>query len=164
MIIGIDPGLSGAVALYSPARSMQIMDIPTFEITVNGHKRRQVDLHQCYAMLVKLTNVADLIVIEEPHAMPKQGVTSAFSFGHVCGMLQAFVVTTGVPMVLVRPNIWKHFCKVPADKDATRKRASQMFPSFAHNWPLKKHDGRAEAALIAWYGACLARPTEVARG
>lgn len=158
MIIGIDPGLHGAIALYDPARSMQVLDIPTYEIKVNGSKRHQVDLHQCFSLLTKFTNVADLVVIEEPHAMPKQGVTSAFSFGYVCGMLQAFVVSTGVPMVLVRPNIWKSFCKVPADKDATRKKASQLFPQYAYHWPLKKDDGRAEAALIAWYGACLERP------
>jgi crossover junction endodeoxyribonuclease RuvC len=137
---------------------MQIMDIPTYEITVNGRKRTQVDLHQCFSLITKYTNVADFAVIEEPHAMPKQGVTSAFSFGHVCGMLQAFVVSTGIPMVLVRPNIWKKFCVVPADKDATRKRASQLFPQHAHYWPRKQDDGRAEAALIAWYGACLERP------
>lgn len=158
MIIGIDPGAHGAICLYDPARTMQIVDIPTFTIKVNGKNRSQVDLHQCFALITKYTNVADFAVIEEPHSMPKQGVASAFSFGHVCGMLQAFLVSTGIPMVLVRPNIWKAFCKVKADKDETRKAASQLFPQYAHYWPRKQDDGRAEAALIAWYGACLERP------
>jgi crossover junction endodeoxyribonuclease RuvC len=158
MIIGIDPGAHGAIALYDPARSMQIVDIPTFQIKVNGRMRTQVDLDQCFALITHYTNLADFVVIEKPHAMPKQGVVSAFSFGHVCGMLEAFVVTTGLHRVMVEPAVWKKFCKVPADKDATRKAASQLFPQHAHYWPRKQDDGRAEAALLAWYGACLERP------
>jgi hypothetical protein len=41
----------------------------------------------------------------------------------------------------------------PAGKDGARARASQLIPSAAHHWPLKKHDGRAEAALLAFYAS-----------
>jgi hypothetical protein len=41
---------------------------------------------------------------------------------------------------------------VPAAKDGARARASQLLPGAADQWPLVKHDGRAEAALIALWG------------
>jgi hypothetical protein len=55
-------------------------------------------------------------------------------------------------MTLVPPRRWKSALQVPASKDAARFRASQLLPQAAHLWPLKKHDGRAEAALLAVFG------------
>jgi crossover junction endodeoxyribonuclease RuvC len=53
---------------------------------------------------------------------------------------------------MVRPNIWKKAIGCPKDKDMARMLASRLLPQHSDNWPLKKHDGRAEAALIALYG------------
>ena len=53
----------------------------------------------------------------------------------------------------VAPQKWKRALAVPADKDGARARASVLLPKHSGHWPLKKHDGRAEAALIALYGA-----------
>jgi hypothetical protein len=39
-----------------------------------------------------------------------------------------------------------------AGGNGARARATQLLPAAAHRWPLVKHDGRAEAALIAYYG------------
>jgi crossover junction endodeoxyribonuclease RuvC len=58
----------------------------------------------------------------------------------------------GVPMSFVAPATWKRALQVPAAKDGARARASQLLPAAAGHWPLVKHDGRAEAALIALYG------------
>ena len=51
------------------------------------------------------------------------------------------------------PRRWKRALHVPKAKDAARARASQLLPEAAHQWRLRKHDGRAEAALLALYGA-----------
>jgi hypothetical protein len=65
-----------------------------------------------------------------------------------------------VPITIVHPRTWKRALGVPREKDGARARASQLLPAHAHLWPLKKHDGRAEAALIATYGVQTLRAIE----
>ena len=85
--------------------------------------------------------------------MPAQGVTSSFSFGVVFGAIQQAVACNFYkPALLVTPQRWKGHFGLDSNKDASRARASELLPAHAHLWPLKKHDGRAEAALLALYG------------
>lgn len=152
MILAIDPGLHGAMALYDPFKqSVTTYDMPTFQIAVGRAVKTQVDLRRLQTMFNTFELLATNVILEEPHAMPKQGVTSAFTFGHVCGVLQMASTALGIPLTLVRPSVWKGYLKLTADKDECRKRASQLFPAAAHQWALKKQDGRAEAALLAYY-------------
>jgi crossover junction endodeoxyribonuclease RuvC len=153
-IAGIDPGLSGAIALYREDE-LTIYDMPTHEITTNGKKRRRLDLYA-------LAHWFDLngfsiwqAVIEDVHAMPGQGVSSSFKFGFVAGAVQAMVAAHFVAVKLVSPRVWKSALKLTADKDASRLRASQIFPKHSHLWARAKDDGRAEAALLAYYGSTL---------
>lgn len=152
LFIGVDPGLHGAIALYNPdaACPLQIKDVPTHELTVNGKKRLQIDKHK---LSLLLRYPAARAFIEDVHSMPKQGVASSFKFGFVAGCIQQAVVDAGFELVLVPPQVWKRRFNLTSDKDASRARASELLPAHAHLWPLKKHDGRAEAALLALYGA-----------
>lgn len=152
LFIGIDPGLHGAIACYEPDRELlHTTDIPTHELTVNGKQRLQIDKHQL-ARILCIDRPARAFV-EDVHSMPEQGVASSFSFGFVAGCIQQAVVDAGFELVLVQPQVWKRRFNVKADKDAARARASELLPAHAHLWPLKKHHNRAEAALIALYGA-----------
>jgi len=165
IFIGIDPGLHGAIAAISTAADFRlgdaisparlwVEDIPTHEITVNGKKRQQLDKHRLRDLLRGIGGGVECrAFIEDVHSMPKQGVASSFKFGFVAGATQQAVVDAGFEMTLVPPQVWKRRFGLTADKDAARARASAVFPGSAHRWPLKKHDGRAEAALIALYGA-----------
>ena len=148
-ICGIDPGLSGAIAFYNKALDvMEVFDMPIHTIKDKKH----IDLY-ALARIIEVRNPMILkAIIEEPHSMPKQGVASSFKFGHVCGVAQMAIAAYFIPMDLVRPNVWKKRMGLTSDKDACRQRASQIWPQFAHHWPLKKHDGRAEAALLCLYG------------
>lgn len=162
-IVGIDPGLSGAVALYATdalragaeyrLQTLKIIDMPAHEIKVNGKKRRQLDLYQL-ARWFDL-HAADMrhAYIESVHSMPKQGVSSSFAFGFAAGAVQAMVAASFVPMTLVSPRVWKAAMHLNADKDASRRLASQRLPAFSHLWACAKDDGRAEAALLALYGS-----------
>jgi crossover junction endodeoxyribonuclease RuvC len=76
-----------------------------------------------------------------------------FKFGQVCGAMQAFAVAHFIKIKLVNPAHWKRVMGVTADKDSSRQRASQLFPRYAQLWSRRKNDGRAEAALIAIFGA-----------
>jgi crossover junction endodeoxyribonuclease RuvC len=148
-ICGIDPGLSGAIAFYCPeADLLEVHDMPVHDVKGKKH----IDLYQLGMLFDSMRNVTSKAIIEDPNAMPKQGVTSSFRFGFACGVAQGVVAANIIPMDLVKPRVWKNRMNVPADKDGARQKASQRLPKHAKLWPLKKHDGRAEAALLCLYG------------
>ena len=153
--IGIDPGLSGAIAMYHPADDwLLVVDMPIHEVRAAGKTARTLDT-ALLADMLSARGDAKLAVIEAVHSMPKQGVASSFKFGFVAGAIQQAVACNKIPVHLVTPGQWKRHFNLSSDKDLSRKRASELLPKHARHWPLKKHDGRAEAALLALYGSKL---------
>lgn len=144
IVAGIDPGLKGAVAIYNGVR-LHVFDMPTLTV-----KRQEVDA----GLLARYLSdqPIDHAWIEQVGSMPGNSAHAMFAFGEGFGIVKGVLAALAVPLSSVRPAKWKNALAVPADKDAARGRASQLFPAFADKWPLKKHDGRAEAALIALYG------------
>jgi crossover junction endodeoxyribonuclease RuvC len=155
MILGIDPGLSGALAFYDPeAGTLSIYDMPTFTISVNKKQRRILDEDELARIIGIYQINHDLrAVVESVHSMPEQGVASSFKFGVCFGAIRGALAALQVPRQYVEPAVWKRHFKLTSDKDAARRRASELLPAHAGLWPLKKHDGRAESALLAYYGA-----------
>lgn len=147
-ILGIDPGMGGALAFYDGSE-MIVHDMPTYEITKGKSKRRKLDV---YNLIQILKNDFDHALIEQVWAQPGNGAAAAFTFGWGCGAIDALVQNSQVPYSYITPAHWKKETHTPKDKDGARMRASQLMPKFAHNWDRKKDDGRAEAALIAYYG------------
>jgi crossover junction endodeoxyribonuclease RuvC len=151
--LGIDPGLDGALAWYWPETGdLVLQDIPTLSIHVGKSKKRVLNLTELARSVADARRVPTQAFIEDVHSMPKQGITSAFSFGFMAGALRQALVCNLVPYQLVQPAAWKRHFSLTQDKDMSRLRASELLPKHAHLWPLKKHDGRAEAALLALYG------------
>ena len=153
-IVGCDPGNKGALAFLDPENArMRIIDMPTFEFETT-RKRVKVDPYTIVTEMARqpLAN----FYLEEVNASPQMGVVSAFSFGEGKGILLGAAAAMGLPTTQVKPTQWKKQMRVPADKRAAVQRASQLFPAVS---PLFKgprggvYDGRAEAALIALYGA-----------
>lgn len=152
IVAGIDPGLSGAVALLDAETGsiIDVFDMPTLALTRGGKNKREMDPH-ALAGAIGRDRIGHAFV-ELVNAMPGQGVSSVFAFGKGYGVVIGVLATLGVPMSFIAPAAWKRALQVPAAKDGARARASQLLPAAAHHWPLAKHDGRAEAALIAYYG------------
>lgn len=153
LFVGIDPGLSGALAFRSD-EEMDVLSMPTLTITKTKGVRRVLDLTALANIIDdKTKNAARVSVfIERVSAMPKQGVASMFSFGESYGAIKGIVAANFLPMTLVTPVTWKAKLKVSRNKDDARYRASQLMPRFAHLWARRSDDGMAEAALIAFYG------------
>lgn len=150
IVCGIDPGLNGAFAfLDTTDNTLCVVDMPTFPH--NG--KRHVDPAGVAAILHK--HMPDHVFVEQVHSSPQMGVTSSFSFGRssgiVLGALAAF--RTDVNTAEVQPQIWKKALGATSDKKQTVARATQLMPACAPAWKLVKHTDRAEAALIALYGA-----------
>lgn len=145
LVIGIDPGVSGAIALVSPKGTVLVHDMPVMKL---GKSSRVNAAHLSSLLSAARDGHA---VIEHVAAMPKQGVVSVFSFGHAAGVVEGVLPALGISYELVRPAVWKrHFKLIGADKEASRAKAIQLYP----NAPLdrKKDAGRAEAILLARYG------------
>lgn len=151
-ILGVDPGLSGCMAmLYNGA--VNVFDIPTTTRTVNKKEKRQIDPYQLSAWLEIQRPLIKFAVVERVGTMPGQGVTSAFNFGFTTGCIHGIIAACGIEIRTVPPQVWKRkYGLLGQNKDASRGEASRRFPQFTHLWQLKKHDGRAEAALLALYG------------
>jgi len=152
--LGIDPGLSGALALYIPATdTLHVGDVPIHEIKRGKQTKREVDVHRLVAIFRDCAVHRPIVWIEQVGTMPGEGPVGAFTFGRTVGILTGVAIAMDLVLERVTPQVWKRGLNVLADKDAARARASALLPRHAHCWPLKKHDGRAEAALIALYGA-----------
>ena len=149
-IIGIDPGLSGAIAVLEDNKVLNIFDIPVMS---EGKKnKRQLNS----ALLVSLLkqniskNEEIAVVVEQVNAMPGQGVTSMFNFGQSFGILKGICSAMQLPMYFIRPAKWKkYFSLINSEKDASRTKAIEMFPSFSSQLSKKKDSNKADAILIA---------------
>ena len=148
--LGIDPGLSGAIAYIDPCGA-KISDIPTLEMKKGKTTRRIVDVHALHGLICDLPGQVVLCALEQAWPRPGNGAVSSFKSGVGYGCLLGLLACCGIPYREVAPKAWKAAMKVPADKDGARLVASQLLPGLSDQWPLKKHDGRAEAALLALY-------------
>lgn len=147
-VIGVDPGLSGAIAYYDGVRVVTF-DMPTFEVVQRNKKRREIDAVQMSTIIA--TYHPQHLILEQVSAMPGQGVTSMFNFGRAYGAVEGVVGALRIPMTRVTPQRWKSALRLNADKGESRRRATQLFPDDAAQWARVKDDGRAEAALLAYY-------------
>ena len=152
IIAGIDPGLSGAIALLDAESGgvIDCVDMPTHQLLRGGKAKRELDAHALAGMIGR--DRIGHCFIEAVSSMPGQGVSSVFSFGKSFGIVLGILAAQQIAFTLVSPVTWKKALGVPAAKDGARARASQLLPAASHHWPLIKHDGRAEAALIAYWG------------
>jgi hypothetical protein len=148
---GIDPGLTGAVAVLDATGALVALhDTPTLTLRVARGTRHTYDVPGMVALLGPYAGAGLHVLIEESQAMPGQGVRSTFSTGYGYGLWLGILAALQVPYTPVRPAVWKKACGLGKDKEQARLRAQQLFPGadLRH----KKHHGRSEALLLAWWG------------
>jgi crossover junction endodeoxyribonuclease RuvC len=152
-VIGIDPGISGAIAAYDGS-VLHVEDVPTMAIKKAKGKGEKniINLTELCDLFNFMFAGADHAYIERVGAMPGQGVTSMFNFGDAFGSLKTGVAMMYVPMTLISPVEWKAHMGLNSDGEKSRLRALQLFPRYAHFFQRKMDHNRAEAALLAWYG------------
>ncbi len=152
LIIGIDPGISGAICFFKNGEVIQVIDMPTM---AEGKKnKRQVNGRQIFneisKMINKYSNKEISVVVEQVSAMPGQGVTSMFNFGQSYGVIKGICAAMQLPIFFVRPAKWKkHFNLINSQKDASRAKAIDMFPNISSLLSKKKDANKADAILIA---------------
>lgn len=152
MILAIDPGAKGALAFFRPEEgTLELIDTPTVEIK-RGQKTKTEISPQMLAALIRARK-PDIAIIEIVGAMPGQGVSSMFQFGRGVGMLEGCLAALEIPVTYISPAGWQKAVGARSGKDGNRQRAAEIFPAYAHMFSRVKDDGRADAALMAWWGA-----------
>jgi len=156
-VLGVDPGLAGAIALWWPSTDdlnqpddLRVYPIPTLTTLRNKKKKREIDI-------LRLVQLFDMLggpdighaYIELVGAMPGQGVSSMFQFGRGVGILEGVICSSFIPLTRCPPVSWRKAAAVRGGKQGSILRAVEMFPKFA---PLFTYTGFSDAALIAWWG------------
>ena len=164
MIVGIDPGLSGAVAaIHLPEQGVRcdvaVWDIPTKQKKEGRQRmvvRRMVDAVELVTIFEQIEakvgrHETTTVVMEQVTSGSGQGVSSVFSLGDTFGTLRGVCAALGMNLVLVMPRIWKTYWDLSEDKNASLDLARAKFGDIAELKRKKDHN-RAEAILIAlWY-------------
>lgn len=146
-VIGIDPGLTGAIAVIGDGRAT-VVDMPVIETSRTATVKRSVDAHALAEILAPLRGE---VWLERVNAFPGQGVASMFSLGQSFGVVLGVAAGLRLPVQLVNPADWKRHFKLDKDKALARALASRLYPEVS--LARVKDHGRAEALLIARYGA-----------
>ena len=153
-IIGIDPGISGAICFFKNGKIIDDIEMPSM---AEGKKnKKQVNGNQLYNEIKLRISEIDkhevCVVVEHVTAMPGQGVTSMFNFGQSFGVIKGLCSAMQLPIHFVRPTKWKkYFNLINSSKDASRSRAIEIFPNISEKLKRKKDTNKADAILISSY-------------
>ena len=152
IIIGIDPGINGAISIIENKKIIEVYDTPTM---IDGKKnKRQINGAQVTNIFKERLNGEKevVVVVEHVNAMPGQGVTSMFNFSQSFGVIKGICAALNLPIYFVRPAKWKkHFNLIKTNKDASRTKVIEVYPEISSKLHRKKDSNRADAILIALY-------------
>lgn len=148
LVIGVDPGLTGAVGFLQNGAFLAVEDMPV--VTKGfGSVKNEVSPAGLKTLIRERLQEGESVVavLERVGAMPGQGVSSVFSLGDSYGSARSVLATAGFETHYVSPVVWKKHFKLSSDKELSRALAVKLWPEAPLR--LKKHDGRAEALLMA---------------
>ncbi len=151
-IIGIDPGISGAICFFKDGQVLDLIEMPSM---AEGKKnKKQVNGNQLFNEIKSRLSDDEqvVVVVEHVTAMPGQGVTSMFNFGQSFGVIKGICSAMQLPIHFIRPTKWKKYYNlINTAKDASRSRAIEIFPKVSEKLKRKKDNNKADAILIASY-------------
>ena len=149
-IIGIDPGLSGAIAILEKKKVLNLFDMP---VMAEGKKNKKQLNSAQLVNIIRENSIGDeeiAVVVEQVNAMPGQGVTSMFNFGQTFGAIKGVCAALNLPIFFVRPSKWKkYFELINSSKDSSRTKAIEMYPNLSNQLAKKKDVNKSDAILIA---------------
>ncbi len=147
LILGIDPGLTGAIAVLDGSSDVvALADLPVIRdlslAWIDGSALQSIVLNALQGRSARA-------IVERVSSMPGQGVASSFLFGVGFGSVLSILQAMRISIEFVTPAKWKGSYGLSKDKHASLHKARLLYPDAELH--LAKHDGRAEALLIAHY-------------
>lgn len=155
LVLGIDPGSSGALAFYDPASGdLRIEDMPSVSVKRgSGSKSEPAPSVLCSILSIE---APDMVWLEKVGARPGEAAGASFSFGRSVGVIEGVIAAMAYPLSHVAPADWQRYTRCRAGKEGNCLRACELFPRHSALFRGPRGgwlDGRADAALIAWYGS-----------
>lgn len=154
IVLGIDPGLTGGLAIVTGDRDVRARLVEAIDVPCEGEGPKREVSPSVLDFISK--HKPDAAYIERAQAMPDQGSSSGFIYGKAYGALRMAVRGMRIPLTTIESTAWKKaHSLIKTGKEDSRLRALSLLPEGADFLARKKDHGRAEAALIAWYGLLL---------
>jgi crossover junction endodeoxyribonuclease RuvC len=159
-MLGVDPGKTGALALFQPLRTAEsglrwiVIDMPVVDDELNAMAIRDwIMRHSPDHAFIEHVTAMPSIADKKTGVRRRMGATGAFHFGGMFYGIKAIIACCGIPITLVTAGKWKKaHGLVGPDKEKSRKRAIELYPDMASALARKKDANRAEAMLIAHWG------------
>ncbi len=155
-IIGIDPGLSGAISVILNNQELIVYDMPVVPKPYGKGNMVSPQLLSDIISGIKEKHSISNSIIESVSAMKGQGVSSMFSFGRTLGTIEGVIASHKISINYVTPQKWKkEFGLIGKDKDAARGKVLSLYPTYSDLFKRKKDVDRADATLIGLFGKTL---------
>lgn len=131
MYCAIDPGLQGAVVCIDENNEIRTkIKIPVIK---NSGGKTEINIKELVRILEAIGKI-DVLVLEKVHSMPGQGISSSFSFGKGCGIIEGILTTLKIPYLLITPQAWQKEIFEGINRGGESKQASilvaeRLFPT-----------------------------------
>jgi hypothetical protein len=156
IVIGIDPGTTGAIACVDSRGTCAVEDLPVTQLGGQGRTQRKLDGRALADLIHRFVPACDgwQVVLEDVHAMPaaKSGGAANTSLLHSKGVIEGVLGVLRMEPHLVDSRRWKGFYGLGKDKGQALQKARTLYPAVQHRLARQKDHNRAEALLLAHYG------------
>jgi crossover junction endodeoxyribonuclease RuvC len=154
LILGVDPGYTGALCLIDPGaggagRIVTMKDMPLAQVK----ERNEIDVGELNRWVDFHSREIRFAVIEKVGPRPGESPDRVFRFGYGAGVIHGICAGNWTSVFFVQPAVWKSLMNVTSDKDTSLELARKSFPDDEQLFRRQKDHGRAEAALLAKFGA-----------
>lgn len=154
--IGVDPGLTGAIAFIDTFGTCTVEDLPTMQLPGNGMVQRKID-GLALAVLIRKHWPGDqkaCSFVEQVGVMggKNNAIQTQGSLMRSLGAIEAALEMLRIPPVMLHPKTWKGFYGLGKDKKESLQVARALYPDAESRLARVKDHNRAEAVLLAHHG------------
>ena len=149
IILGLDPGFGGGIAFYGGHQSkLKTVHMPTRKY----NRKKKINTQLLVDIIAPHAHKIKIAAIERVGVMSgKETPSSMFNFGYGAGILEGVCIALGIKVVKINPAVWKPALGLNRDKKTSLALARKLFPQNFDDFRFDKDDGKAEAALIAYF-------------
>jgi len=167
-LVGIDPDVSGAIAVLKTASNItqaEVLDVPFVKVQIGKTMRRRHDARSIVDLLKQINAPEGSVAyVEQAMPFPKDGKQGWYGTGFGYGVWVGVLMASGYKVVPVRAQAWKSAMGISGreyTKDDSRAVAMSLFPDLSPQLKRKKDHGRADALLIAAFGRGMLPTTDI---
>ncbi|WP_250518616.1 hypothetical protein [Caballeronia sp. ATUFL_M1_KS5A] len=156
LIVGIDPGVKGALAFLGADGALKVHDMPIRQAMRTGKVKNEVDpvgLQKLVRSGVPADQTA-LVVMEDLNTFAGGSVQTMGSLEATKAVIRTVMELNRLDVAFISPRVWQSFFGIKRTQSSDTKEQSLKIARELYgrdHCPLQKHDGRADAILIARY-------------